>query len=52
MGSVCRRSTIPETACNDEVIGALIDAAMKYVILSPHQAERVRPLDTNGTGIE
>jgi len=43
---------LPETACNDEVIGALIDAAMKYVILSPHQAERVRPLDTNGTGIE
>ncbi len=35
---------IPETACNDETLGALIDARLAYVILSPHQAERVRPL--------
>ena len=43
---------LPETACNDEVMGALIDAGMKYVILSPHQAERVRPLDPSGNGGE
>jgi len=42
---------LPETACNDKVMAALIEAGMKYVILSPHQAERVRPLephDQNG----
>ncbi len=43
---------LPETACNDEVMGALIDASMRYVILSPHQAERVRPLDTSSNGAE
>jgi alpha-amylase/alpha-mannosidase (GH57 family) len=36
---------LPETACNDNVMAALIEAGMKYVILSPHQAERVRPLE-------
>ncbi|HTW86409.1 MAG TPA: DUF3536 domain-containing protein [Candidatus Binataceae bacterium] len=35
---------LPETACNDATLGALIDAGMRYVILSPYQAERVRPL--------
>ncbi len=35
---------LPETACNDATLGALIDAGMRYVILSPHQAARVRPL--------
>ncbi len=43
---------LPETACNGEVMGALIDAHMKYVILSPHQAERVRPLDPSSNGGE
>ncbi len=43
---------LPETACNDEVMGALIEAGMKYVILSPHQAERVRPLDASSNGGE
>ena len=43
---------LPETACNDEVIAALIDAGMKYVILSPHQAERTRPLDSSVNGAE
>ncbi len=35
---------LPETACNDETLGALIDEGLKFVILSPHQAERVRPV--------
>jgi alpha-amylase/alpha-mannosidase (GH57 family) len=35
---------LPETACNDETLGTLIDEGLKYVILSPYQAERVRPL--------
>ncbi len=33
---------LPETAANDATLGALIDAGLKFVILSPHQAERVR----------
>ncbi|HVN26874.1 MAG TPA: DUF3536 domain-containing protein, partial [Candidatus Binataceae bacterium] len=36
---------LPETACNDKVMSALIDAGMKYVILSPHQAERTRAIE-------
>jgi alpha-amylase/alpha-mannosidase (GH57 family) len=35
---------LPETACNDSTLGALIDEGLKYVILSPYQAERVRPV--------
>ncbi len=35
---------LPETACNDVTMAALIDEGMKFVILSPHQADRVRPL--------
>jgi alpha-amylase/alpha-mannosidase (GH57 family) len=35
---------LPETACNDETLGVLIEEGLKYVILSPHQAERVRPI--------
>ena len=35
---------LPETACNDATLDALIEEGLKYVILSPHQAERVRPL--------
>ncbi|HMG73799.1 MAG TPA: DUF3536 domain-containing protein [Pyrinomonadaceae bacterium] len=33
---------LPETACNDDVLGALIDAGLRFVILAPHQAARVR----------
>jgi len=33
---------LPETACNDETLGVLIDEGLKFVILSPAQAERVR----------
>ena len=32
-----------ETAVNDAVMNVLIEEGMKYVILSPYQAERVRP---------
>lgn len=35
---------LPETACDDATLGALIDEGLAYVILSPFQAERVRPL--------
>ena len=34
---------LPETACDDRTLGALIDAGLSYVILSPFQAARVRP---------
>jgi len=34
---------LPETAVNDAVIDDLIDEGLNYVILSPFQAERVRP---------
>jgi alpha-amylase/alpha-mannosidase (GH57 family) len=35
---------LPETACNLETLAALIDEGVRYIILSPHQAWRVRPL--------
>src|SRR6266851_8424192 len=35
---------LPETACNDDTLGTLIDAGLSYVILSPFQAQRVRPI--------
>jgi alpha-amylase/alpha-mannosidase (GH57 family) len=48
---------LPETACDDRTLGALIDEGLAYVILSPFQAERVRPSGstdwrsvTNGNG--
>ena len=40
---------LPETACNDDVLGLLIDEGLRFVILAPQQARRVRskvaPLD-------
>jgi alpha-amylase/alpha-mannosidase (GH57 family) len=33
---------LPETACNDRVMSALIDEGLRYVILAPHQASRYR----------
>jgi len=33
---------LPETACNDRVMSALIDEGLRYAILAPHQAARVR----------
>ena len=35
---------LPETACNDATLGALIDEELRFVILSPYQAARVRSL--------
>src|SRR5919112_6034955 len=35
---------LPETACDDATLAALIEEGLRYVILSPHQAEAVRPL--------
>lgn len=35
---------LPETACNDATLSDLIGAGLRFVILSPYQAERVRPL--------
>jgi alpha-amylase/alpha-mannosidase (GH57 family) len=33
---------LPETACNDRVMGALIEEGLRFVILAPHQAVRTR----------
>ncbi len=33
---------LPETACNDETLGVLIDEGLKFIILSSTQAERIR----------
>ena len=33
---------LPETACNDRVMAALMDEGVRYVILAPHQARRTR----------
>jgi alpha-amylase/alpha-mannosidase (GH57 family) len=33
---------LPETACNNDVLDLLIDEGMRYVILAPRQAARVR----------
>lgn len=35
---------LPETACNDATLGALIDERLRFVILSPYQAARARSL--------
>ena len=36
---------LPETASNDDVMDLLIEAGLRFVILAPHQASRVRPID-------
>ncbi len=33
---------LPETACNDDVLALLIDEGLRFVILAPQQAARVR----------
>jgi len=35
---------LPETACNDAVMNALIDEGLRFVILAPQQADRIRTL--------
>jgi len=35
---------LPETACNDDVMRLLIEAGLRFVILAPHQAARVRAI--------
>ncbi|HVS21905.1 MAG TPA: DUF3536 domain-containing protein [Pyrinomonadaceae bacterium] len=35
---------LPETACNDAIMSALIDEGLRFVILAPHQAARVRAI--------
>jgi len=34
---------LPETAASDDTLRLLVDLGMKYVILSPYQADKVRP---------
>jgi len=41
---------LPETACNDQVMGALIDEGLRFVILAPHQAARIRARYRTGSG--
>jgi hypothetical protein len=36
---------LPETACDDRVLGALIDEGLRYAILAPGQAARVKRKD-------
>ncbi|MBI5622981.1 MAG: DUF3536 domain-containing protein [Elusimicrobia bacterium] len=44
---------LPETAANETVLRSLIDHGMRFVILSPHQAQRVRPIGKKEwTGVE
>src|SRR5215213_2677464 len=38
---------LPETACDDATLAALIEEGLRYVILSPYQAEAVRPLGSD-----
>ncbi len=35
---------LPETAINDETLEMLIDFGFRFIILSPHQAARMRPI--------
>jgi alpha-amylase/alpha-mannosidase (GH57 family) len=35
---------LPETACNDRVLGALVDEGLRFVLLAPGQAARIRKL--------
>ena len=39
---------LPETAVDNESLEVLAEAGVKFTILAPHQAARVRPLDAEG----
>jgi alpha-amylase/alpha-mannosidase (GH57 family) len=39
---------LPETAVNDETLAMVIDAGFRFIVLSPTQAESVRPLGKRG----
>ena len=41
---------LPETACNDQVLAALIDQGLRFGILAPYQAARVRDRVRTGSG--
>jgi len=41
---------LPETACNDHVLDALTEEGLRFVILAPHQAARVRTGVGTGSG--
>ena len=42
---------LPEAAASEDTLRLMIDLGMKYVILSPYQVQRIRPLDnTRGRG--
>jgi alpha-amylase/alpha-mannosidase (GH57 family) len=41
---------LPETACDTATLDLLIEEGLRYVILSPFQAARVRALDPQGSG--
>jgi len=41
---------LPETACDEATLDTLIEEGLRYVILSPFQAARVRPLGSGAGG--
>jgi alpha-amylase/alpha-mannosidase (GH57 family) len=49
---------IPETACNDAVLTALVEHGLKYAVLAPTQAKCVRPIgaqdwtDVSSSGLD
>jgi alpha-amylase/alpha-mannosidase (GH57 family) len=44
-GRVPESIWLPETACNEETLEVLVAERIKYIILSPHQARAIRPLE-------
>lgn len=49
IGREAKAMWLPETACNDKVLDALIEEGLRFVILAPSQAARVRPAVANGS---
>lgn len=43
---------LPETACNEETLEVLVEEGIKFTILSPHQAEKIKSLsDSNWSDV-